>query len=98
MHDEETRRASRPCQQSLWMKTLIKPRDDCPHKYYWTTTKLGGFAQCEVCKWIFCDIIESECEGYISPEIIETERKAKRLKERETKRLATIEWLKNQPK
>ena len=73
--------------------TRIEERDNCKHICIWTTTTLGGFAQCKHCKWIFTDITEKDCEGYVSPEILEKERKAKRLAERIKKREATIAWM-----
>lgn len=76
------------------------------HKFYWTNTSIGGFASCTGEDWSrekYCGIIdtevkESDCYNYVSPEQtaeIESMRREKRKKERETKRNATKEWIKN---
>ena len=83
---------------------------DHTHKFKWINTSIGGFAECTGEDWgseghpeeRYCGILdteikESDCVGYVTPgQVAETEkkRKEKRLQERETKRLATIEYLK----
>lgn len=44
------------------------------------------------------DVPDGECIDYIDLDAEERCRKAKKLEDKEKKRLATIEWLKNNPK
>lgn len=59
--------------------------------------KLMGFRQCARC-FIMRDVPDGECIDYIDLDAEERCRKAKKLEDKEKKRLATIEWLKNNPK
>jgi hypothetical protein len=55
---------------------------------------IGKYAQCSKCHVITNDK-EEDCVGYTDPKIIEKERKERRVKEREIRIKATIEYLKN---
>lgn len=68
--------------------------NNCKHKFYWDGEKYP-IAVCAECHVIDTDIKEKDCIGYVDPIILEAERKAKRLVERERKKQATIAWLQN---